>query len=306
MGIDSDHDGNTLWQIQYEADGKEEDYDKSDMIKYVIRRESGVSDPDGGISAMLQARARTRETCADNPVEIPTNLGDTPESLRNTPETAEMSQSTQGNVEPHRKNHSSSPEHTDPSTSSDSGGGDTSSTQKSKVFKPEKHKHQDVYVTQLDDSWATVRKNCGVTIDQQREFLRWLQKVHNIGSAKQCKMAEKLGTGMWFKPPIGGKTTRSPWTVPEGTRIPIPSGAEWDEITRKRDIREKELRLDHLSNQAAAAAAFAEECMVNTGKLYFIEEMYDISHSDPHGLDQLDHAYYVDKVVDWGCIAILV
>ena len=29
-GIDKDHAGNTLWQIRYEADGKEEDYDKSD------------------------------------------------------------------------------------------------------------------------------------------------------------------------------------------------------------------------------------------------------------------------------------
>eukprot|EP01046_Picozoa_sp_COSAG06_P061687 COSAG06_NODE_13630_length_1237_cov_0.989455_1_plen_56_part_10 len=34
------------------------------MIQYVIRREFGVSDPDGGISAMLQAHARARETCA--------------------------------------------------------------------------------------------------------------------------------------------------------------------------------------------------------------------------------------------------
>ena len=58
------------WQILYEADGKEEDYDKSDMIQYVIRREFGVSDPDGGISAMLQARARARESCAP-PVSDP-------------------------------------------------------------------------------------------------------------------------------------------------------------------------------------------------------------------------------------------
>eukprot|EP01047_Picozoa_sp_COSAG01_P118328 COSAG01_NODE_47008_length_394_cov_3.206780_1_plen_39_part_10 len=39
-------------------------------------------------------------------------------------------------------------------------------------------------------------------------------------------------------------------------------------MTRKHELREKELRLDHLQNQAAAAAAFAEECMVNTGRLY--------------------------------------
>jgi hypothetical protein len=37
VGIDKDHSGNTLWQIRYEADGEEEDYDKSDMIQYVIR-----------------------------------------------------------------------------------------------------------------------------------------------------------------------------------------------------------------------------------------------------------------------------
>eukprot|EP01047_Picozoa_sp_COSAG01_P078129 COSAG01_NODE_14316_length_1469_cov_5.368613_2_plen_362_part_01 len=57
-GIDKDHAGNTLWQIRYEADGKEEDYDKSDMIQYVIRREFGVSDPDGGRTHQLAKATR--------------------------------------------------------------------------------------------------------------------------------------------------------------------------------------------------------------------------------------------------------
>ena len=65
-------------------------------------------------------------------------------------------------------------------------------------------------------------------------------------------------------PPIGGRRTRSKWSVPAGTKFPVPSGKLWDEMTRKHELREKELRLDHLQNQAAAAAAFAEECMVTS------------------------------------------
>ena len=34
----------------------------------------------------------------------------------------------------------------------------------------------EAYETQSDDSWATILKNTGVTIHQQRDFLRWLQK----------------------------------------------------------------------------------------------------------------------------------
>eukprot|EP01047_Picozoa_sp_COSAG01_P007839 COSAG01_NODE_301_length_19211_cov_21.838478_12_plen_59_part_00 len=30
--IDKDHAGNTLWQTRYEVDGKEDDYDKFEMI----------------------------------------------------------------------------------------------------------------------------------------------------------------------------------------------------------------------------------------------------------------------------------
>jgi hypothetical protein len=268
-GIDKDHAGNTLWQIRYEADGKEEDYDKSDMIQYVIRREFGVSDPDGGISAMLQARARARETCA-----VP---GPEPESSNSRRESI-FSESD------------------DTSASKQSGGENTSgkSTSKSTTKISTVQPNQDVYETSLDDSWATVRKNCGVTIDQQRDFLRWLRKMHNIGSSPQCKMAEKVGTGMWFKSPIGGRKTRSPWSVPAGTKFPVPSGELWDEITKKHELREKELRLDHLQNQAAAAAAFAEECMVNTGRLYFIEEMFDLNHMSEQ--EKPDYLYYVDKV----------
>jgi hypothetical protein len=114
-----------------------------------------------------------------------------------------------------------------------------------------------------------------VTIQQQRDFLRWLQKHFNIGTSKECKRAEKTGTGTWFKSPIGGKTTRSPWSIPKGTKFPIPSGAEWDEITKKRALKERDLRTEHLGNQAAAAAAFAEEAKISTGKLFYMEEMYD-------------------------------
>ena len=71
--------------------------------------------------------------------------------------------------------------------------------------------------------WATILKNTGVTIHQQRDFLRWLQKHFNMGTSKECKRAEKTGTGTWFKSPIGGKTTRSPWSIPKGTKFPIPS-----------------------------------------------------------------------------------
>ena len=65
-------------------------------------------------------------------------------------------------------------------------------------------------------------------------------------------------------------------------------------MTKKRELKEKELRLDHLQNQTAAAAAFAEECMVNTGRLYFIEEMFDLNHMSE--LEKPDYLYYVDKV----------
>ena len=70
----------------------------------------------------------------------------------------------------------------------------------------------------------------------------------------------------------------------------------WDEISRKHEIREKELRLDHIQNQAAAAAAFAEECMVNTGRLYFIEDMFDINYTVKSEHTKPDYLFYVDKI----------
>ena len=43
------------------------------------------------------------------------------------------------------------------------------------------------------------------------------------------------------------------YRVPAGTKFPVPSGKLWDEMTKKHELREKELRLDHLQNQAAAS-----------------------------------------------------
>jgi hypothetical protein len=157
---------------------------------------------------MLQARARARETCAIPEPE--------PESTNSRRESNVFS------------------EPDDPSASKQSGGETTSgkSTSKSTTKISTVQPNQDVYETSLDDSWATVRKNCGVTIDQQRDFLRWLQKVHNIGSSPTTKKTAKVGLGTWIPPPIGGRRTRSKWSVPAGTKFPVPSGKLWDEMSK--------------------------------------------------------------------------
>jgi hypothetical protein len=177
------------------------------MLKHVINREDGESPPDGGMSARLRAEAAAHELCVPQP-----NSAESPISAQ-IPAVV-------------------------PVSSPESGGGEASkgTNQTSTSGKP-----VEAYETQSDDSWATILKNTGVTIQQQRDFLRWLQKHFNIGTSKECKRAEKTGTGTWFKSPIGGKT-RSTWSIPKGTKFPIPSGAEWDKITKKRTLKERDLR----------------------------------------------------------------
>ena len=151
--VDEDHDHNTLWQIRYDADGKEEDFDTQQMLKHVIHREDGESPPDGGMSARLRAEAAAHELCVpqQNPAE-------------NSAENSAVV----------------------PVSSPESGGGEASkgTNQTSTSGKP-----FEAYETQSDDSWATILKNTGVTIHQQRDFLRWLQKHFNIGTFKECKRA---------------------------------------------------------------------------------------------------------------------
>ena len=65
------------------------------------------------------------------------------------------------------------------------------------------------------------------------------------------------------------------------------------------------LTAEHQSNQAAAAAAFAEEYTNCTGKLYYLEEMYDEFTLIPDEPDQIDWLNYVDRVDESahvGCI----
>ena len=263
--VDEDHHGNTLWRVRYEADGEEEDYDKQQMEQYVINRTDGTSEPDGGMSARLRAEAADHEICVPPaPAPAVVDSGDT-------------------GVDEHDKV---------PSTSSpESGGGAAPKAYRTSTT----GKDFDAYVTQSDDTWATILKHTGVTVRQQRAFLRWLQKYFNIGSSKECKAAEKLNSGTWFKSPIGGKQTRSRWSVPEGTIIPIPSGPEWDTIIQSHIDKEKSLRTEHLSNQAAAAAAYAEVAHASTGKRYYTPEKFEFQLV-PNDQQTTDWLYYVDKV----------
>ena len=78
--------------------------------------------------------------------------------------------------------------------------------------------------------------------------------------------------------------------------IPMPSGPEWDAIIKSHIDKEKSLRTEHLSNQAAAAAAYyyAKVANTSTGKPYYTPEMFEFQLV-PNDQQTVDWLYYVDN-----------
>jgi hypothetical protein len=107
------------------------------MLKYVIRREHGTSEPDGGEHAKLRYAAKRAE-------------------MENF-EGESTSESEESDQEPDQSSGKSS---------SRSGGGAKEPGVTKATF----------YVTRDNDRWPDVLMGCGVQQDQQRLFLKWLSR----------------------------------------------------------------------------------------------------------------------------------